>query len=73
MTTRIDWPYFDTSGTPQSPAVEITERFALSDDQTRLDFHMTVEDPATLTAPATRQWHYLALGEEFFVVDCNVF
>ena len=72
-TTGIDWPYFDTSGTPQSPAVEITERFALSDDQTRLDFHMTVVDPATLTAPATRQWHYLALGEEFFVVDCNVF
>ncbi len=72
-TTRIGWPYFDSSGTPQGPAVQVTERFTLSDDQSRLAFHMTVVDPETFTGPATREWHYLALGEEFFVIDCNVF
>ena len=72
-TTRIGWPYFDSSGTPQGPAVQVTERFTLSDDQSRLAFRMTVVDPETFTGPATREWHYLALGEEFFVIDCNVF
>jgi hypothetical protein len=41
----VNWPYYDTIGTPQSNAVEITERFALSGDQTRLDFLITVRDP----------------------------
>ena len=72
-TTRIGWPYFDSSGTPQGPAVQVTERFTLSDDQSRLAFRMTVVDPETFTGPAIREWHYLALGEEFFVIDCNVF
>ncbi len=72
-TTRIDWPYFDGQGTPQSPAVEVTERFTLSNDQTELAFHMTVVDPVTFDGIATREWHYLALGEPFFVVECNVF
>ena len=72
-TTRIDWLYFDGQGTPQSPAVEVTERFTLSNDQTELAFHMTVVDPVTFDGIATREWHYLALGEPFFVVECNVF
>ena len=57
----------------QSADVEVTERFTLSDDQTQLEYHMTVADPLTFTAAATRQWHYLALNELFFVVECNVF
>ena len=35
-TTRINWPYFDNRGTPQSEAVEIVEKFTLSDDQSQL-------------------------------------
>ena len=72
-TTHINWPYFDGQGTPQSADVEVTERFTLSDDQTQLEYHMTVADPLTFTAAATRQWRYLALNEPFFVVECNVF
>jgi hypothetical protein len=70
-TTRVNWPYYDTIGTPQSDAVEITERFALSDDQTRLDFLITVRDPATLTAPAVIAGHWLALGHEVQRFACQ--
>ena len=72
-TTRISWPYFDGLGTAQSADVEVTELFTLSGDQTQLEYGMTVVDPLTFTATATRQWHYLALNEPFFVVECNVF
>jgi hypothetical protein len=70
-TTRVNWPYYDTIGTPQSDGVEITERFALSDDQTRLDFRITVRDPATLTAPAVIAGHWLALGHEVKRFACQ--
>ncbi len=72
-TTRINYPYLFQDGTRQSDAIEVTERFELSEDQSRLDYHMTIVDPATFRAPATREWHYLALNEPFFVVECNVF
>ena len=57
-TTRINWPYLDFNGTPQSEDIRVNERFTLSDDQSRLDFHMTITDPAFLTEPATfdRYW-----------------
>jgi len=62
-TTRINWPYFDFRGTPVSDAVETIERFTLSEDQSRLDHHMTIIDSMTFTEPATRQRYWLALGE----------
>jgi hypothetical protein len=70
-TTRVSWPFYDTIGTPQSEAVEIVERFKLSADQTRLDFRITVSDPATLTAPAVVDGHWLALGHEVQRFDCR--
>ena len=72
-TTRINYPYLFQDGTRQSTAIKVTERFELSDDQSRLDYRMTVTDPATFTEPGVREWHYLALSEPFFVVECNVF
>jgi hypothetical protein len=70
-TTRVDWPYFDGIGTPQSEGVEILERYTLSDDQTRLHFHVMVRDPVTLTAPAVIEGHWLALGETLARFDCQ--
>jgi len=70
-TARIDWPWFDNAGTPQSSAVEITERYSLSDDQARLDFELTVIDPATFTAPAVMRGYWLALGEAILRYDCQ--
>jgi hypothetical protein len=72
-TTRIGNPYFDTSGTPQSESIAILERFTLSPDQSRLDFHMTITDPATFTEPATFARYYLALGQSLGTFECKVF
>jgi hypothetical protein len=58
-TTRIDWPYFDDAGTPQSADVETVERFSLSDGGRRLDYAITVTDPATFTAPVTLDGHWV--------------
>lgn len=72
-TTRINYPRFDTSGTPQSADVMILEKFALSEDQSRLDFHMTITDPSTFREPAMFGRYYLALGQSIEQFDCNVF
>ena len=72
-TTHIDWNYYDTRGTPQSDAAEVTERFTLSEDQSRIDYHITTVDPAVFTEPATIAGHWLALGEEIEPYDCEVY
>ena len=69
-TTDIDWPYFDYSGTPQSGATSIREKFTVSEDQSRLDFLQVVTDTATFTEPATLETHWLALGEEIIPWEC---
>ena len=69
-TTRVNWPWFDNAGTRQSEDVQVTERFTLSEDQTRLDFEVTVVDDATFTEPAVLQGYWLALGESIAVYDC---
>ena len=70
-TSRINWPFFDTIGTPQSEAVEIVERFTVSNDQGRLDFHITVTDPETFTEPATIEGYWLALGDTIPIYGCQ--
>ncbi len=62
-TTALDWPYYDTIGTPLTPDVKITERFTLGDDQSTLTYRQTVTDPATFTEPAVHESQHLALGE----------
>ena len=70
-TTRLNWPYFDNIGTPLSEDVQIVERFSLSEDQTRLDFEVTVTDPSTFTSPATLAGYWQALGETIPPYDCQ--
>ena len=72
-TTRVNWPYFDNIGTPQSDAVEMVERFTVSDDQSRLNYHLTITDPATFTESATITGHWLALGESIAPFVCEVY
>ena len=52
-TTRSDWPWFDVVGIPQSLDSEMVERFTLSEDGSRLDYSLTVTDPANFTEPVT--------------------
>ncbi len=70
-TTRISWPYFDNRGTPQSEDVQLVERFDLSEDQARLNFTVTVTDPATFTSPAVLSGYWEALGETIPAYDCQ--
>ena len=60
-TTRISWPFFSQLGIRQSPAVAIVERFTPTADGSRLDYEMTVTDPATFTRPVELTQHWLWL------------
>jgi hypothetical protein len=70
-TTRIDWPYFDRIGTPQSRDVTTIERFSLGPDGKQLSYVIAITDPATFTGPATVQRRYLDLGESIERYDCG--
>lgn len=64
-TNQINWPYFDNRGTPQGNGATIVERFTLSEDQSRLDYQMTVTDLEVFARPAViaKDETYAALGE----------
>jgi len=65
-TNRINYPYFNDQGIPQSDAVEIVERFTLNADETRLDWTATLVDPETFTEPITMHdmhWEWIPANE----------
>jgi len=51
-TNHIDYPLLDDSGTPMSSDARILERYRVSDDDMRLDYEVTITDPAYLAEPA---------------------
>jgi len=57
-TSRINYPYFDRDGIPQSADVEIVERFTLSDNEDELGYRIRLTDPVIFTAPveASKRW-----------------
>lgn len=71
-TSRIAAPHLGFSGVALGADTVVEERYVLSEDQARLDFTITVTDPATFTEPATFSYHWLALGETFGRYDCDV-
>ncbi len=58
-TTHINSSYFGTAGIPLSGDAVIAERFSLSADARRLDYEMTITDPATFTAPVTQHSYWI--------------
>ena len=65
-TGRINYPFFNDQGIPQSEAVEMVERFTLSADETRLDWTATLVDPETFTDPITMHdmhWEWTPANE----------
>jgi hypothetical protein len=68
-TNRINWPYFDRVGVPQSDAVEVVERFTAIDidNQDKLDYQLNISDPATLIEPFT--WNGEFVGKDGEVVE----
>ncbi|MFL2545830.1 MAG: DUF6152 family protein [Candidatus Rariloculaceae bacterium] len=71
-TTNIDWLYFDEIGTPQSAEIETEERFTLSEDDSVLDYQITITDPQILLEPAVRyaRWAWVP-GEEVQPYGCT--
>lgn len=53
-TSRISWPYFDQNGHIQSEEISLIERFTPSADGSRLDYELTISDPALFDEPVTR-------------------
>lgn len=72
-TSRISYPYYNSGGAPMSEDAKVAERFELSEDQTQLVYHLTVDDSLALTEPSTYERLFVALGEPFIVLDCTVF
>jgi len=70
-TTHINSLEFGREGIPMSGDVQILERFNLSPDERRLEYEMTVTDPATFTEPVTMNSHWLwRPGETIKPYDC---
>jgi hypothetical protein len=72
-TTKIDYPWFNGTGIPLGPNAAIDETFTLSSDGSRIDYTMTVTDPATFTSPVTlrKAWEFRP-GEEVRPYDCRL-
>jgi hypothetical protein len=73
FTTYIDYPYADDLGTPQSKDVTVLERYTPSEDGARLDFEVTVTDPATFTEPVVRRgWLAFEPGQTIRPYECTL-
>ena len=71
-TTHINYPHFDKTGIPQTEAVRNLERFAVNEEGSRLEYSVTVTDPAIFTEPVvmTKTWAYRP-GETINPYDCQ--
>ena len=72
-TDRINYPFFDDLGTPQSGELKIVERYTLSEDETRLDWEAVAEDPEIFNEPVILDGYLVWVpGEEVKAFDCEV-
>ena len=70
---HVSWPYLDAQGTPMSDDVTMVERFTLSDDESSMEYEVTVTDPVYLTAPAAwRRSYTWNPGTEVKPFDCTL-
>jgi hypothetical protein len=61
-TVGVNYPYFNGAGIPQSAAAEFVERITAAEDGSRLDYRITVTDPAIFTEPVVleKSWAWLS-------------
>jgi hypothetical protein len=62
-TPGISWRHFDGIGVPLGPGATMVERFTPSADGSRLDYELTVIDPATFTRPMVLKRFWIWLPE----------
>ena len=71
-TSSILAPQF-SAAIPLSDSAIVEERFELSDDQTRLNYRVTVTDPDVFAEPVTREKYWVWIpGVEIERYDCTV-
>ena len=58
-TTHMGWGHMDGQGIPASASAVAEERFMLSEEGDRLDYSMTITDPANLIEPLTFTKHWV--------------
>ncbi len=64
-------PYFNAAGILLSDAAHVEERFELSQDEARLNYRLTVTDPATFTEPVSLERYWLwRPGETIQPFEC---
>jgi hypothetical protein len=70
-TDRVDWEHFNQDGLFQSEAITLVERFTPSADGARLDYELTVTDPALFIEPTTltKSWVWVP-GDRVQPYDC---
>jgi hypothetical protein len=70
-TTRINEPFFDDIGSPQTEEIEVIERFILNGSEDRLDYRVVLIDPTVFAEPATHSgfWFWQP-GEEIKRFEC---
>ena len=72
-TSRVNWPYFDRVGVPQTENVAIHERFAAIENGDRLEYVLTVTEPASLVEPFVWDAYFVwKRGEEVNRYDCTL-
>ena len=72
-TDKINYPYFDDLGTPQSGNLKIVERYTLSENDTRLDWEAVAKDPEVFTEPVLLSGYLVWVpGEEVKPFDCTI-
>jgi len=71
-TTAIGYRWFNGTGIPLGPDAAIEERFALSNDGSRLEYTMTVTEPTTFSSPVTlrKAWEWRP-GEKVNAYECR--
>jgi hypothetical protein len=73
VTTKdIDYPFVNNTGVPLGRGASIEERFTPTLDGSRLEYSMTIDDPATFTTRVTlrKAWEWRP-GEQLRPYDCR--
>jgi hypothetical protein len=52
-TRNVAYPFFDDTGTPQSPQSRIVERYSLADENSAINWQATITDPQNFSEPVT--------------------
>lgn len=71
-TTDMDWGFYSNNNTPMTINAVTTERFTLSEDQSKLDFYIETTDAKYFNEPATIAAHWIAVDDKIEPYGCTL-